>query len=742
MIPGSVRTVRPESPCHSGRAAHRVAFAMPAIRNLLPGQPTPLGPTVTAEGINFALHSAGATRVELLLYDNVTDQRPSQVIPLTTEANRTGDVWHIFVEGCRRTRRSTTIASTVPTGRTLDGSRYNAAKVLLDPYTPAVTGDFYWRTADALGYDNTKPDDPDRHLRIGAVSNVDGASRCVAYRSDFDWQGDRFPDIPIEESIIYEVNVRGFTRHHSSESELGGTYRGFIEKIPYLKDLGVTAVELLPVFEFDQFDIPFRNPLTGEKLTNAWGYNTVAFFAPESHYSYFGKVGEQVDEFKMLVRELHKEGIEVILDVVFNHTREGNHYGPTMSFKGLDNNIWYMLAPKPEFYMDFTGCGNTMNCNHPVVRRFILDCLKYWVTEMHVDGFRFDLAAVFAIDVDQQEKGKTPIIAEIESDPVLARTKLIAEPWSITQYRLGSFSDRRWAEWNGKFRDTLRRWIKGDGGLVNDLAARVTGSFDLFKENNDTRTPYHSINFITCHDGFTLNDLVSYNDKHNEVNGEGNRDGSNDNNSWNCGVEGPTDDPEIERLRYRQIKNALTLLFLSQGTPMLLYGDEMRRTALGNNNTVFQDNELNWINWEDAKKHAEIARFTREIIHFRQRHSFVRRRRYLTGDQDDTPMIRTITWHGVTPGHPDFGDGSRFIAWVLEAFQTGERADVPIYIAANAYWEPLEIELPDIPDRRWYRVINTALPTGQDIVPEEEAVFLTSLKVTIEPRSTIVCVTR
>jgi isoamylase len=714
---------------------------MPAIRSLQPGQPEPLGATVSPEGINFAIHSAGATRIELLLYDNVTDERPSQVIPLAAESNRTGDIWHIYIEGLPN-RTLYNYRADGPYLPKVDGTRFNVAKTLIDPYAKAVTGDFYWHNADALGYDNTRPDDPDRHLRIGNVSNVSGASRCVACRNEFDWEGDKFPDIPIEESIIYEVNVRGFTRHHSSESDLGGTYRGFIEKIPYLKELGITAVELLPVFEFDQFDIPFRNPFTGEKLTNAWGYNTVAFFAPESHYSYFGKVGEQIDEFKMLVRELHRNGIEVILDVVFNHTREGNQYGPTVSFKGLDNNIYYMLAPEPDFYMDFTGCGNTLNCNHPVVRKFILDCLRYWVTEMHVDGFRFDLAAVFAIDVDQQEKGKTPIIHEIESDPILARTKMIAEPWSITQYRLGSFSDRRWAEWNGKFRDTLRRWIKGDGGLVGELATRVTGSFDLFVGDNNARTPYHSINFITCHDGFTLNDLVSYNEKHNDANGEGNRDGSNDNHSWNCGVEGPSVDPKIESLRNQQIKNALALLFLSQGTPMLLYGDEMRRTALGNNNTVFQDNDLNWINWTHQETHEEIHRFTREIIAFRKRHSFVRRRRYLSGEQEETPVLRNISWHGVQAGNPDFGDGSRFIAWVLEAFQTDERSDVPIYIATNAYWEPLTVELPDTPDRRWYRVIDTSLPAGQDIVPEEEATFLPDPKIVVQPRSTVVLLAR
>jgi glycogen operon protein len=719
---------------------------MPSIKNITKGEPEPLGATVMPEGINFAFHSAGTSRLELLLFDNIADRRPSQVIPLTAKEHRTGDVWHVFVEGLANGALYN-IRADGPYNPAADGTRFNVAKTLLDPYAKAITGDFDWLSGDALGYDNTNPNDPDRHLRPSSVENVRGAARCVACRSSFDWEGDRHPEIPIEESIIYEVSVRGFTRHYSSQSDFGGTFRGFVEKIPHLKELGVTAVELLPIFEFDRFDGPFIDPLTGARLANAWGYNTIGFFAPESHFSYFGKLGSQVDEFKMLVRELHKHQIEVILDVVFNHTREGNHLGPTVSFKGLDNNVYYMLNKNPAFYNDFTGCGNTFNCNHPVVRRFILDCLRYWVEEMHVDGFRFDLAAVFAIDVDQQEKGKTPIIAEIESDPVLSKIKLIAEPWSISQYRLGSFSDRRWAEWNGKFRDTVRRWVKGDP-VAGDLASRVAGSYDLFATPEGERSPYHSINFVTCHDGFTMNDLVSFDGKHNERNGEGNRDGSNDNHSWNCGHEGfveASDLPEerqqeIESLRNQQIKNFLTILFLSQGTPMLLYGDEMRRTAEGNNNTVYQDNHLNWINWEDAKRHTDILRFTRHIIAFRKRHQIVRRWRYLTDEEADTPNLRNITWHGVKPGQADFSDSSRFLAWVLEAFETEQRHDVPIYVGSNVFWEPIEVELPEVEDRRWYRVVDTSLPAGEDIVPDEQAAFLPENHYLIRPRSTLVLI--
>ena len=714
---------------------------MPKITNILPGSPEPLGATVKDGGINFAIHSSGATRLELLLFDNIADQRPTQIIPLSPDTHRTGDVWHIFVEGLPN-RTLYNIRADGTYTPSVDGARFNVTKTLLDPYATAITGDYYWQSGDSLGYDNNDTTDLERHLRPSGVENVAGAPRCVAYLSDFDWEGDRHPDIPIEESIIYEVNVRGFTRHHSSESDLAGTYRGFIEKIPYLKQLGITAVELLPVMEFDQFDGPFRDPMTGERLANAWGYNTVAYFAPESHYSYYGKLGEQVDEFKMLVRELHKHNIEVILDVVFNHSREGNQFGPTVSFKGLDNSIYYMLESAPEFYSDYTGCGNTLNCNHPVVRKFILDCLRYWVTEMHVDGFRFDLAAVFSIDVDQREKGKTPIIHEIETDPVLSRIKLIAEPWSIRQYLLGSFSDRRWAEWNGRFRDAVRRFVKGDGGVAGELANRVAGSYDLFGGAESERSPFHSINFVTCHDGFTLNDLVSFNEKHNLRNGEENRDGADDNHSWNCGVEGYTDDPAVEDLRRKQIKNFLTILFLSQGTPMLLYGDEMRRTAEGDNNTVFQDNSLNWINWENAKANAEILRFTQHIIAFRKRHQIIRRWRYMTADESETPVLRNIIWHGVKPRQADFSAASRLLAWELEAFETDQRSDVPIYVASNAYWEPITVELPDANGARWYRVVDTTLPPGEDIVPEEQATFLHGPTYEIQPRSTIVLIAR
>ncbi len=555
----------------------------------------------------------------------------------------------------------------------------------------------------------------------------------MAYRSDFDWEGDQHPDIPIEESIIYEVNVRGFTRHHSSESDLAGTYRGFIEKIPYLKELGITAVELLPVFEFDQFDGPFRDPFTGERLANAWGYNTVAFFAPESHYSYYGKLGEQVDEFKMLVRELHKHNIEVILDVVFNHTREGNHYGPTISFKGLDNNIYYML-----------------NAQARVLQR--LHRLRQ--------------------HAQLQPPGRPPVHPRLPA--VLghrdARRRVPVRPGGGLRHRrrpagegqdadhprdrdrpgpVADQADRRAVEHHASTASGRSPTAAGPSGTASSATpcgsssrgtpaspasspagspARTTCSPPTPESE---RSPYHSINFVTCHDGFTLNDLVSYNDKHNERNGEGNRDGANDNNSWNCGYEGyvefsdlPDDQKAaIEALRKQQIKNFLTLLFLSQGTPMLLYGDEMRRTAEGDNNTVFQDNALNWINWENAKRHAEILRFTQLIIAFRKRHRIVRRWRYMTAEEAETPILRNITWHGVKPNQADFSGTLAVHRLGARGVPDPDRADVPIYVASNAFWEPLTVELPESDGRRWYRVVDTSLPEGEDIVPEEEAVL-------------------
>jgi glycogen operon protein len=470
-----------------------------------------------------------------------------------------------------------------------------------------------------------------------------------------------------------------------------------------LKKLNVTAVELMPIMQFDKADWPHNDPVTGEPLGNAWGYNTVAFQAPEGRFAKGGSDGAQVNEFKTLVRELHKNDIEVILDVVFNHTREAGHMGPTVSFKGFDNKVYYMLVPgRPELYVDHTGCGNTMNTNHPQVQKMIVDTLRYWKEEMHVDGFRFDLATIFNYDINGVERAKTPIIEAIENDPVLKDTKLIAEAWGPHQYKLGHFSDQRWSEWNGDFRDTVRKFIKGDPGQTGTLAERIKGSPTWFRPEKGR----YSINFVTAHDGYTLNDLVSYQQKHNHANGENNNDGSNDNFSWNHGVEGPVErsnlplaeQQRIDQLRVQQVKNALAMLYLSKGTPMLLYGDEMRRSQNGNNNAWPQD-KLTQLDWMLAEKNKDVLRFTQMITELRKRHGIGR----VAED--------AITWHGTKPYQADFSDGARFIAWQYGNTNNSGRS---LYQAFNAYWEPLDIVLPP---GNWHRLVDTGLPAGQDIVP-------------------------
>lgn len=681
----------------------------------------PLGATVTAEGINFAIHSSGAKQIDLLLFSSPEATQPSQVLPLF----RTGDVWHRFVpelpDGSLYLYRAHG-----PYQPTVDGSRFNANKALLDPYSKAITGDTraHFEDHHALGYDNTNPQDPNRHHRPSEVDNVGNMSKSVAVKlGEFDWQGDKPPAIDMRDSVIYEVNLRGFTADADGMvPQLKGTYKGMIEKIPYLQKLGVTAVELLPIMEFDKADWPFMDPETGKPLANDWGYNTVGFQAPDSNLSSSGSRGQQITEFKTLVRELHKANIEVILDIVFNHTREGDHLGPTISFRGLDNNVYHLLLPgKPDLYVNHTGCGNTMRCNHPVMQKLILDTLRYWKQEMHVDGFRFDLASIFNYDINGVEKAKTPIIEAIETDPVLADVKLIAEAWSPANYRLGHFSDQRWAEWNGNFRDVARRFIKGDSGQVGTLADRVAGSPGWF----DASKGRYSVNFITAHDGFTMRDLVSYNEKHNHRNGEGNRDGSNDNFSWNHGHEGPVEHapiPEamkaqIEQLRTQQTKNLLALMMMSRGTPMLLYGDEVRRTQQGNNNS-WPVEQLNNMNWRAMPENADLLRFTQMLIELRKRQQIGRL------------PLDAITWHGTEPFKPDFGDHARFISWQYGA-QTGRP---PVYTAFNAYWEPLTVKLPP---GQWRKLVDTSLPSGKDIVTPPDANPI-GPEFTIQPRSSVI----
>ena len=541
---------------------------------------------------------------------------------------------------------------------------------------------------------------------------------------DFDWEGDRPLGLPFTDLVIYEMHVRGFTRSPTSGVKFPGTFAGLRQKIPFLKELGINCVELMPIFEFDECEVDRRHPRTGERLFNYWGYNTLAFCAPKAGYAASGRAGMQVDEFKSLVKELHKNGIEVILDVVFNHTAEGGEDGPTLSFRGLDNRTWYLLTPEGR-YLNFSGCGNTLNCNHPVVRNFVLDCLRWWVAEYHIDGFRFDLASILGRDENGVAVANPPLLEALAADPILGTTKLIAEAWDAAGlYQVGSFpAYGRWAEWNGRYRDCLRRFLKGDHGQVSEMASRLVGSPDLYA----TRGPAASVNFVTCHDGFTLADLVSYNDKHNEDNGEDNRDGANDNYSWNCGVEGPTDDPDVNALRQRQTKNFFCLLMLANGVPMFAAGDEFLRTQRGNNNPYNQDNETSWLDWSYIERHADFHRFAKRMIAFRKAHPSLARPSFWRED---------VRWYGVG-SDVDLSFDSHSLAYRLHG---ASRDDCDLYVMINAYHEPLDFEIQESPPGGWRRAIDTGLDSPFDIAEPMEQATVASLRYRVRPRSVVVLV--
>jgi glycogen operon protein len=530
--------------------------------------------------------------------------------------------------------------------------------------------------------------------------------------SDYDWEGDRPLRLPSSRTIIYELHVRGFTRHSNSgvHADRRGTYAGLIEKIPYLRELGITAVELLPVFQFDALDAP-------PGKTNYWGYAPVTFFAPHQAYTSRRDAMGPVHEFQDMVKALHRAGIEVILDVVFNHTAEGDERGPTLSLRGLDNNTYYILEHDRSRYSNYTGTGNTLNANHPVVRRMIVDSLRYWVQAMHVDGFRFDLASILTRDANGQVMPSPPVLWDIESDPALAGTKLIAEAWDAAGlYQVGSFIGDSWKEWNGRFRDDARSFFRSEEGSLARFADRLVGSPEIYAHKQ--REPEQSVNFVTCHDGFTLNDLVSYNQKHNEANDEGNRDGSDDNRSWNCGVEGPTDDPAVEELRNRQVKNFLTVTLLSIGVPMIVMGDEVRRTQHGNNNAYCQDNELSWFDWTLVARHTDVHRFVTLLNERRLMRNVEHEHRRLTLAQ----LIQRASksWHGVMRGQPDWSPQSHSVALNVEMKQD----KLLVYIMLNAYWDPLDFELPPLNSAipaQWRRWIDTGLPSPDDIVPWQKA---------------------
>jgi len=680
---------------------------------LRPGKPYPFGATPVPGGVNFSVFSRHATYCVLVLFKKGEPQ-PLVEIPFRGVFERldtgepvwadfrVGDVFCVVVFDLDYENTEYGFRMDAPYPRVARGApgihRFDPAQILLDPYARAVGGREVW---------GQTPDWSNPFQYRG---------RLVA--DDFDWESDRPPEIPLEELVIYEMHVRGFTRHPSSGVRHPGTFAAIRDKIPYLKELGVNCIELLPIFEFDEFDGSRRHPQTGELLLNYWGYSTINFFAPKAGFAATGRHrdGTMVaDELKTTIKELHKSGIEVILDVVFNHTAEGNEYGPTLSFRGIDNATYYMLTPEG-YYFNFSGTGNTLNCNNPIVRNMVLECLRYWVAEYHVDGFRFDLAAILGRDPRGAPLANPPLLETLAHDPVLAKAKLIAEAWDAGGlYQVGSFpAYGRWAEWNGKFRDTLRGSIKGDAGRVGELALRIQGSPDLYL----TRGTTASINFVTCHDGFTLADLFAYNSKHNEANGEDNRDGSNDNDSWNCGAEGPTDDPEVNALRRRLTKNAVAILMVSQGVPMVLMGDEMGRTQQGNNNAYCHDNELSWLDWSLLEKNAEIFRFFKQGIAFRQSHRVLRSPQHLRGDTSPGVDGAAISWHGERVGQPDWSPESRLLAFMLYGrYQEGGlQTEDCVYVALNAHWEAHVFELPSPPaGMQWHVFANTSVQAPEDI---------------------------
>ena len=651
------------------------------------GQPLPLGASRSQDGVNFVLICRHATSVRLVLSEPCNPEIETE-IPLGPQFFRTGDHWHVRILG---------LPEEFCYGYRVDGPegpmhRYDPSIVLLDPACRALSCGRPWGQS------------------IGATR------RSLLTRGLGDRMDDLNPRIPRSDTILYELHVRGFTCDPSSGVRHPGTFAGLAEKIEYLQDLGITAVEMLPIDEFDENDCFFTNPLTGEKNRNLWGYNTIAYAAVKAAYSSNWEGGAPREEFRRMVAAFHKARLEVVLDVVFNHTAEGGEGGPTYNFRGLDNSLYYMLDEHGN-YLNFAGCGNAVNSNHPVVRSQILSCLRSAVAESGVDGFRFDLASVLGRDKRGNVLLEPPVIEQITEDALLADTKMIAEPWDAAGlYQVSNFpGGHRWSVWNGQFRDDVRRFWQGEAGMTSALATRLCGSDDVCRD----RGPLHSINFITCHDGFTLADLVSYNGKHNERNGEGNRDGSDANFSWNCGSEGPTDDPAVLALRARQARNLMATLLISQGVPMILAGDEMLRTQQGNNNAWCQDNEISWVDWSLVGKNADFHRFVSQMIALRKRHHALRRRTFFNNSEGQAP---DIVWHGTSPCRPDFSRESRSLAFALDGRRTDrDEVDRDIYVAMNASWEPRTFRIPASPTgRAWRRAVDTARPSPDDALGLDE----------------------
>jgi len=678
------------------------------------GKALPLGATLTERGVNFAVFSRHATAVTLILFESPDPGSLFTEIRLNSRNYRTGDIWHCFVPGLKEFTCYLYRAEGpyVPE----KGFRFNANKALFDPYVKAMTDLSKWDLKACVGYD---PYAESKDLSFSYIDDIFTKPRCLVIDDNFDWQGDHPLNYPLRFSVLYEMHVKGLTCNPNSGVSAPGTYRGVVEKIPYLKDLGITSLEFLPIQEFHENELASVNPLTGNHLLNYWGYSTMAFFSPKGSYAQDRSPGGQVREFKEMVRELHKAGLEVILDIVFNHTAEGNETGPTFSFRGFDNSIYYMLDGNRRHYKNYSGCGNTVNCNHPVVRTLILDCLRYWVIEMHVDGFRFDLGSILGRDENGNLMENPPMLQRIAEDPILSSTKIIAEAWDAGgAYQVGWFPGGRWAEWNDKYRDDLRRYWRGDEKHTRLLATRLSGSSDLYLR--DGRKPFHSINFITSHDGFTLRDLVSYEKKHNEGNGENNRDGGDNNNSANYGVEGPSKDRKLEALRFKQMKNFLAAMLVSQGTPMILGGDEIGRTQRGNNNAYCQDNDVSWYDWSFLKKNADFYRFVKEMIAFRRRHPGFMRPEFYTGVDGNYNGIPDITWFNEFGNTPDWDEIGPRLALRMDGSRAdilADRDDNDFFIMFNSEDKTSDFQVcVPLDGKRWVRAIDTGLPSPDDIL--------------------------
>ena len=708
------------------RPLHAYLNAVSDCKGVRVGSALPLGTSQQDSGGNFAFFSRHATRARLELFDGPDDRTPSRQIDLDPARNRTGDVWHVWVDGIRpgQLYAYRVDGPYLPS----EGQRFNFAMLLLDPFATAVSPLARWDFAKALGYDASAPG---QDLVCSKVDDVAAMPKCVFTHEHFKWDGDQPPRHPWSQMVIYEAHIRGFTFDSSSGVQNPGTYRGLVEKLPYLKDLGITSVELMPVLEFNENPGTVAHSHTGAPLGDYWGYNPVVFFAPKASYSSSGGMGQQKLEFKEMVQAFHGAGIEVILDVVFNHTGEGNELGPTLCFRGMDNAIFYTLAGDKRYYRDFTGTGNTINANHPVIRDHILAALRYWVVEMHVDGFRFDLASVLGRDESGRLLADAPLLERIAEDPILRDVKLIAEAWDAAgAYQVGSFSKKRWAEWNGRYRDDVRRFWRGDDGMLGAFASRLCGSADIYAHSG--RGPESSINFITCHDGFTLNDLVSYRYKHNQANGENNHDGGTDNFSDNYGIEGETTNAGIETLRKRQIKNFLLTLLVSRGVPMLLGGDEFRRTQSGNNNAWCQDNDTSWFDWTCLEKHGDIHQFVRGMIALRRAHPSLSKECFYTDSE--------IQWLGRAGGSPNWFDPKeKTLACMIR-----ENEQDSLLMMFNADVNGIDFALPQLPEGlHWRLAVDTSGSAPRDLFTAgEEPAVDHSKPWRLSPRASAIFVTR